>query len=138
MLVREVMTAYPITVSPEATLGEAVEEMLRRRVRHLPVVADRKVVGMITDRDVRAALGRNARTLDLAKLEGAALEDRVTDWMSYGAATLGAEQDVALACRALLAARVGAMPVIDDEGEVVGILTTSDLLTVAADLFDDL
>jgi acetoin utilization protein AcuB len=138
MKVREVMTAWPITVGPDHTLGEAIEQMLRRQVRSLPVVEDRRVVGMLTDRDVRVALGHDALDLDLATLEGAALEEPVRAWMTHGAATLGPEEPVGVACRALAAGRIGAMPIVDDEGEVVGILSTTDLLTAAADLFDDL
>lgn len=138
MKVRELMTAYPITVGPDNTLGEAIEEMLRRHVRGLPVCADGALVGMITDRDVRIALGADARHLALANLEGAALKDRVSDWMSTGAASVDPEEDAGVACRAILAARVGAMPVVDADGEVVGILSTSDLLEAAADLFDTL
>lgn len=138
MRVREIMTAWPVTCRPDHTLGEAIEEMLRRGVRSLPVVQRGKVVGMITDRDVRSALGPQARNLQLARLEGDALDDAVTAWMTHGAATVASDEDVGVACRALLAARVGSLPVVDDEGECVGILSTSDLLEAAAELFDDL
>lgn len=133
------MTAYPLTVRPEFTLLEAVEEMLRRRVHSLPVLdASGHVIGMITDRDVRMALGPDARQLELASLEGDALDDPITDWMTHGAATISPDEHVAVACRAIVAARVGALPVVNDDGEVVGILTRSDLLTAAAEVFDEL
>lgn len=138
MKVRELMTAWPITVRPEHTLGQAVEEMLRRGVRQVPVCQEGRVVGMLTDRDVRMALGPAARVLALANLEGEALADPVSAWMTDGAATIGTEVEAAVACRALRAARIGALPVVDDEGEVVGILTVSDILEAAADLFDTL
>lgn len=138
MKVRELMTAWPVTVAPSNSLGEAVEEMLRRRVRELPVVADGRLVGILTDRDVRVALGAHARHLDLATLEGPALADHVEDWMTVGATSIGTEEEAGVACRALVATRFGALPVVDAAGEVVGILSTSDLLLAAADLFDTL
>jgi acetoin utilization protein AcuB len=138
MKVREVMTAWPVTVAPEHSLGEAVEEMLRRRVRSLPVVEEGRVVGILTDRDVRVALGHDAVDLDLATMHGDALKDPVRRWMTEGAATIGPEEPVSVACRALATARIGALPVVDEEGEMVGIVSTSDLLQAAADVFDDL
>ncbi len=136
MKVRQLMTAYPHHVSVGATLRDAVESMLRHEVRQLPVLQDGTVVGMITDRDARRALGSAGGRLTLATLSGEQLADPVSRWMSHGAATFGPDDDVAVACRALATLRVGAMPVVDEDDQVVGILSVTDLLSEAADLFD--
>jgi CBS domain-containing protein len=57
MLVQDVMTAKPITISPEASLSDAAQVMLEKRVNRLPVVdADQKLVGIITRHDLVSAL----------------------------------------------------------------------------------
>lgn len=66
--VSTVMTTTVLTVTPETTLPEAARHMATRWIRHLPVVADGKVVGMVSQRDlcgVFAALGSEADLLEI-------------------------------------------------------------------------
>ena len=66
--VRDVMTSEPITIAPDDTLADAIEILRKHHIHGLPVVEDRKVLGMITDRDLRTMLGPGARTADLGLL----------------------------------------------------------------------
>jgi len=65
MKVRELMTGAPITVSPDTSVFDARRLMLKERIRHLLVTDDRRLVGIITDRDIRLNLPSQARSLSM-------------------------------------------------------------------------
>lgn len=139
-LVRDVMARAPITIDPEAPVETALAVMREREVRHLPVVDDGgRLVGMVTDRDVRSAIfspafaehlssGQRARlhslTVPLANL-------RVRDIMTWGAVTITPEAPVAQAAAVMAEGRFGSLPVVEG-GRLVGIVTESDVLKALA------
>jgi acetoin utilization protein AcuB len=145
MNVRDVMTPDPITIEPQAAVGTAIAVMIERGVRHLPVVDDDgRLVGIVTDRDVRGAamlpelaehlsVTARRRLLDL----GARLDDlRVRDVMSWSPVTIGPDAPVHVAAALMFERRVGSLPVVDG-GRVVGIVTERDVLkTVGARIPD--
>src|SRR5499427_8686232 len=65
MKVRELMSGAPITVSPDTTVFEARRLMLKERIRHLLVTEDRRLVGIVTDRDIRLNLPSQATSLSM-------------------------------------------------------------------------
>src|SRR5215475_7909242 len=68
MRVRDLMTATPITVAPMTPMLEARQRMAQARIRHLIVVEDDRVVGIITDRDIRLNLPSPATSLSVWEL----------------------------------------------------------------------
>ena len=60
MKVVEVMTRDPLSVNPDETIGKAEELMAENNIRQIPVVNGRELVGIVTDRDVRAFLSRSS------------------------------------------------------------------------------
>jgi len=68
MLVRDVLTPNVISVSPKTTLPEAVRLMRERGIRHLPVVKDGKLVGIVSDRDLKRAMASPATSLEVHEL----------------------------------------------------------------------
>ena len=140
MQVRDVMTARPMTIDPEAPLETAVAVMRERRVRHLPVVDDAgRLVGIVTDRDLRSAIlgpaiAEYASTTDRGRLQALAgdLQDvRVGHVMTRGALTTGPDASVAQAAAVMADARVGSLPVVEGQ-RLVGILTEHDVLKALA------
>jgi acetoin utilization protein AcuB len=136
MRVRDVMTAGPMTIDPEAPVETAVTVMRERRLRHLPVVDDGgRLVGIVTDRDVRSAIFGPAiveylpatERGRLAALARALNDVRVRHVMTWGARTIGPDAPVAQAAAVMADARVGSLPVIDS-GRLVGIVTERDVL----------
>lgn len=120
MLVKEVMRK-PVTVVPvEATLGEANELMLSRSFRHLPVVDQGRLVGVLTDRDIRYA------TSSLCPMPRSA-GDSVALAMSRHPLTADPLDPMEDAARIMREHKIGCLPVLDG-GELVGILTGMDLL----------
>lgn len=135
MHVRDLMTADPVTISPADSLGDAVSLMAQHRVRGLPVVEEDRLVGILTDRDVKMALGPDARGLDIDAIDPRQLEGSVEWFMTLSAHTVPAGATAAEAAHTLLDLRVGALPVVDGE-QLVGILSVTDLLRAAVPLFE--
>jgi acetoin utilization protein AcuB len=130
MFVSKSMTQKVITTHPRATVFEAQETMQKHRIRHLPVVdAENKVIGIVTDRDIRSALpfslikdpGNEAERQKLASL-------RVQDIMTRDPITLTPMHTIQDALLMIQQERVGAFPVVDEEGRLKGILSVRDLL----------
>jgi len=126
---RDLMTEAPATVRPTSTVRSAVEILQALDVRHLPVVnEDGELVGMISDRDLRA--------LSIPTLVGdeyvgdlrTALEASVSSIMSTGVISVEAESAVAEIVDLLLDNRIGAVPVTDEEGVLIGIVSYVDIL----------
>ena len=129
MSVREWMSPDPVCVSPETTVAEAREMLASEGFRHLPVVTGRRLVGIISDRDVaihddalRSALRRNEadRLLD---------DDRpVEAVMTADPHVIGPDAAIADASRELVSRRISALPVVDDDGVLIGIISSVDCL----------
>ncbi len=133
MLVRDVMTANPKTLDADENLGDAIHLMVRYGIRHLPVVERGKVVGIITDRDVKMALGPDAGHLDLGEVDPRAASGSVDWFMTQKIRSVSSDSGMDEACKLLVDLKIGALPVVDD-GELVGILSVLDVLETAAPL----
>ncbi|MDR5710245.1 MAG: CBS domain-containing protein [Armatimonadota bacterium] len=126
MLVQDVMTANPVTTSPQVPLQEALEQMQSLRVRHLPVVQDNQLVGVVTWTDIlRAALP----PLASGGAERPPLlphDLTVSEVMTREVITISPGATVEEAATLLRRHRIGCLPVLDRE-QLVGIVTKSDL-----------
>lgn len=113
------------TIFADDLLTEAAARMVMRGVRHLPVVDGTMCVrGILSERDLRQATG--ARPLDLASDVSARL--RVADAMTPDPRTIGEDEPLGHAVRAFVDDRFGALPVVDEEERLLGILSYIDLL----------
>jgi acetoin utilization protein AcuB len=112
MMVRDCMTARVETLRPDDPIAVARELFRRRRIRHAPVVALGRVVGMLSDRDVRGAAD-TATSIDAI--------------MSPPSATTTPSTPIEDAAIVMRSRKIGALPVLEGE-ELVGIVSESDLL----------
>ena len=120
MLVKDLMTRNVSACRPENNLAELAEVMWNQRCGALPIL-DRsgKVTGIITDRDICIALGtRNIRASDVAAREVS----------SPGCFTCSPDNDVRDALRTMATQEVGRLPVVDEDGRLVGILSIDDII----------
>ena len=107
------MTRKPVTVAPDASLAAARKKM-GGKFRRVPVVENGKMVGIVTDRDLREHKGMLDKT-------------KVNAVMTKKVVTVTSATPIERAARLLLRRKIGGLPVVDD-GKLVGIITTSDLL----------
>ena len=127
MLVREWMTKDPITVGPHGSIFRAWKLMKERRIRHLPVMDNGRLVGIVTDRDLRLVLPSPATDLEAHELNYLLDKLTVSEVMPKDVITTTPSASIADATRTLLRNRIGALPVL--AGPVlVGILTRADAL----------
>jgi CBS domain-containing protein len=126
--VRERMTRNPATIRPEDGLQEAIWKMERGHFRHLPVVDDTgKLIGMLSDRDIRlirpsvAFVGKDDAMVQLWSI--AVQQAAVFDPIKVRHDTTLKE-----AAELMLRWHVGGLPVVDDTGKLIGIITYTDLL----------
>jgi len=120
--VRDVMSTDLVTVTPPESARRAYELMRDRRIRHLPVVADGRLVGVLSDRDLRPVLLSPG-------LAGAT----VGELMSENLTTIRPDAPVEDAASLLVVKKIGCLPVIDGP-RLVGIVTETDLLAVLVEL----
>jgi acetoin utilization protein AcuB len=139
MLVRDAMTPTPMTIDAEAPVETAVAVMRERGLRHLPVVDDAgRLIGIVTDRDLRSALLEFAIGDYLPSSRGRLRamaasfnEVRIGHVMTWGAMTVRPEAPLAQAAAIMVDARVGSLLVVD-HGRLVGIVTEHDVLKAFA------
>jgi acetoin utilization protein AcuB len=129
------MTRSVVTLTPEETLREAVSLLRTNRIRHLPVVDNSKVVGIVTDRDVKRATPSVLSGVDRDQYDRVLATTKVAQFMTREPRTVTPTTSLKAAVEIFLELKVGALPVVDD-GHLVGILTNIDILRVARDLLD--
>jgi len=126
---RVCMSAPVLTATPDEDLFEASDRLLASSVRHLPVVRDGEILGMLSDRDVRRGLARLGRTERFLEASGRVGLPRVQvhQVMSTPCLSVGPETELHRLVHTLLEARISALPVVED-GRLLGIVTATDLL----------
>ncbi|HKZ84189.1 MAG TPA: CBS domain-containing protein [Anaerolineae bacterium] len=129
----DIMTRDPVSVSPSDTLRVVLERMRQRNCRRLPVVEGGKLVGIVSDRDVRLAL--NSPFILRERREDETLLERVVvaECMTPDPVTLPPDASVLDAARLIHERKFGGIPIVD-AGKLVGIVTETDLLACFTEL----
>ena len=131
MRVRDLMSFKPITVDPETPMLEARQRMADARIRHLVVTEGSRVVGIVTDRDIRLNLASPATSLSVWELNALLAKLTVGEIMTRSVMVVEGERSVAEAARIMLDHKIGALPVVDG-GRLAGIVTESDFVRLVA------
>jgi acetoin utilization protein AcuB len=132
------MTPAPLTVRSTAKVADAVRLMREAKIRHLPVLdGDNRLVGIVTDRDLRQVI------LDprLQERLGAGLSDAlaaltVRDIMTWTVITVRPETEIRDAARLLHQRKIGALPVVKND-RLIGILTETDVIRTFAEILGE-
>lgn len=127
MRVEDWMQRRPVTISPQETLRNAWRIIREHWIRHLPVVERGRLVGIVTDRDLRHALPSRAVGLEMHEIPHLAEKIPIWEVMSRAVVTIHREAPVEEAARVLLKYRIGGLPVVKGE-TLVGIITKTDLM----------
>ena len=134
MLVKGWMTSDVMTIDEETSMMKASQIMKENNIRRLPVMHKGKLVGMVTDRDIKEASPSKATTLDVHELYYLLSELKVKDIMSKNVFTIGPEETVEKAAVKMLEHRISGLPVVNDKGRVVGVITQGDIFKVLVSL----
>jgi acetoin utilization protein AcuB len=121
--VKDSMAREVVTLSPGETAGEALGLCRDRRIRHLPVMEDGRLVGVVSDRDLRSAtpaFGDPARAAALAEI-------RVRDVMARDVVTARPDDPIDEAANTMREKGINCLPVLEDD-ELLGIVTSSDVM----------
>jgi acetoin utilization protein AcuB len=132
--VADIMSRRVIVLSEEDNLSQVAAQLERLHFHHLPVVDDGKLVGMLSQRDLlHNTVSGVDNSMVARQREERFLESTfVRDVMQVNVATAHAEDSVSSAAQRMLDARVGALPVVDEAGMLVGIVTQNDILRYVA------
>jgi acetoin utilization protein AcuB len=127
MKVSDLMTTSPITVGPETPVLDARQLMIDKRFRHVLITEGPKLLGIVTDRDIRLNLPSPATSLSVWEINYLLARLTVESVMTTSLVTVSPRQDTREAARLMLDHKIGALPVVDG-GQLVGIITETDLL----------
>jgi CBS domain-containing protein len=132
--VAEIMTRDVVTLLEENNLQQVTADLARFRFHHLPVVDGRKLVGILSQRDMLRATVSGVDPSAFARAREASFLERtfVRDVMRTDVATVQPDTSIADAARRMREARIGALPVVDGERNLLGIVTENDMLRVIA------
>jgi CBS domain-containing protein len=125
--VGDFMTRELVTLDELDDLALAEQILRLGSIRHLPVVRDRKLVGLLTQRDLLRAAATHPAATTLAR-----------DVMVREPASVRPSTSLVHAARTMLAKKYGCLPVCEEDGTLVGIITESDFVRFAADVVQDL
>ena len=131
MRVCDLMTVKPITVGPDMPMLQARQRMVDERIRHLIVVEHDRVVGIVTDRDIRLNLPSPATSLSVWEINFLLARLTVGAVMTSAVLVVESDRPIADAARIMIDHKIGALPVVDD-GQLVGIITESDFVRALA------
>jgi CBS domain-containing protein len=138
MIARDLMTPDPLTVTPQASIAEAWDLMRELAVRHVPVVEDGVLVGMLSDRDLARVSIAQVLRVEGADALREELKTPIVEVMSTDVISVEPETEVGEVIGLLLEHKVGALPVVElGTREVLGIISYVDVLRALQDLIEE-
>jgi CBS domain-containing protein len=126
------MTREVITISPNTSLVEAHKLMVEKRIRRLPVTHDGRLVGIVTLGDVRGAEPAHASSLNIWESDHLLAKLKVIEIMTQRPVTIRENARMWEAARIMLDKKFSGLPVVDQAGHLVGIITESDIFRLVA------
>ena len=127
MLVREWMTPDPVTIRPDTPVLEAMRHLKEKGFRRLPVVESGRLVGIVTDKDLKDAMPSKATTLSVWELNYLLSKLTVSEVMAKPVITVGVDEPLEEAALLMEEYKIGGLPVLEG-GRLVGIITITDVL----------
>jgi acetoin utilization protein AcuB len=127
MRVREIMTGAIISVGPDTPMLDARHLMVKERIRHLLVTEGDRLVGIVTDRDIRLNLPSQATSLSVWEVNHLLTKLTVGKVMTGSVITVGPDREARDAAQLMLEHKIGALPILEG-GRLIGIVTETDML----------
>ena len=130
MLVGNWMTKDVISVDVNDSMQDAARLIRRHKIKRLPVMENGKLVGIVTDRDLKRASASDVTTLEIHELLFLLSEIKISDIMTKDPITIPLDYTIDEAAQILLEHKLSGAPVVDDEGQVAGVITQTDIFRV--------
>ena len=134
MLVRNWMSTKVVTVDVEESMIEATRLIKENNIRMLPVMKKGTIIGVVTDRDLKRASASDANTLEIHELLYLLTTVKVRDLMTKHPLTVPFDYTIEEAAEIMLKHKISGLPVVDHDGQLVGIITQSDIFRVIISL----
>ncbi len=134
MLVKNWMSKNVITVDIDDSMEDAMKHLKEHDIRMLPVMKKGKLVGIVTDRDLKKASASDATTLEIHELLYLLTKIKVKDIMTRDVITVPPDYTVEETAQVLEKNRISGVPVVDADGQLVGTITQTDLFRVLISL----
>jgi acetoin utilization protein AcuB len=125
--ISDYMSPFPQTIGEDITLTKALEMLRERRIRHLPVQYGGRLVGVLSDRDIKLAL----------TVYPAAKDIKVGDIMTEEPYTVSPETSMQEVLHQMAIHKYGCVIVEDENSRAIGILTTTDAVRILSEVFSD-
>jgi acetoin utilization protein AcuB len=134
MLVKDWMTREVVTIDIDGSMDGAIRLMKEKRIRKLPVMKGGKLVGIVSDRDIKRASASDATTLDIHELLYLVSRIKIKSIMTREPITVKPDSTVEETAELMLRKKISGAPVVDSKGALVGIITESDIFRVLISL----
>jgi acetoin utilization protein AcuB len=134
MLVKNWMSEPVITVDVNDSIQHSMSLLKQHKIRILPVMKKGKLIGIVTDRDLKKASASDANTLDVRELSYIISKIKVKEIMTHSPITVPFDYTIEETAEILLSNKISGVPVVDKNRQVVGVITQSDLFKVIISL----
>lgn len=134
MLVKNWMSTNVITVNQINSMEDAMGLIKKHKIKMLPVLNKKKLVGIVTDRDLKRASASDATSLEIHELLYLITKIKVQDIMSIPPITIPDGYTVEEAAEVLLKNNISGAPVVDNNGQIMGVITQNDIFRVLISL----
>jgi acetoin utilization protein AcuB len=134
MLVKNWMSKNVITVDVNDSMQDAMKHLKEHDIHMLPVLIKGKLIGIVTDRDLKKASASDATTLEIHELLYLLTKIKVKDIMTRDVITVPPDYTVEETAQVLQKNRISGAPVVDADGQLVGTITQTDLFRVLISL----
>jgi acetoin utilization protein AcuB len=134
MRVAKWMTPNPTTLEPSDSIAKAIDLMKEKKIRRIPIVSAGRLVGIVSDRDLKDVSPSRATTLDIWELHYVLDKLKLGDIMTKKLWTVSPEMPIEKAALMMMEKKVEGLPVVDAKGMLVGILTEGDVFRALVEL----
>jgi acetoin utilization protein AcuB len=128
------MSKNVITVDVKGSMQDAMDLLKKNDIRMLPVMKKGKLIGIITDRDLKKASASDATTLEIHEMLYLLTKVRIKDIMTKDVIKVPPDFTVEETAQVLLKNRISGAPVVDAKGQLVGVITQADIFRVLISL----
>ncbi len=127
MIVRKWMSKTPIVIDESASLSDAINLLKQHKIRRLPVLKKGKLIGIISDRDLKEASPSKVTSLDIWELHYLMSQIKVKTIMTKNPVTVTPDTTLERAAILMFDNKIGGLPVVNKDGSLAGILTEQDV-----------